>query len=234
MNFKDEHLEVLRSIGPAEQTWVGGKLQPYARSVTDHQSGVQIQLLPNSSIGREYLFSMASKIDVNTLTCCVAIFAWGGMRRDHARELLKNYKKWIHIADLIRTQRLSRCESYSLFMETRGRKDLPGMGPAFFTKLIYFLGRNAPTRGYIMDQWTARSANLLSGRQLVSLVRVGKALRVADKNSEKVYDEFCSFIEELSLTLKETPDQAEMRIFSSGGRDSKAGHWRMHVRQQPR
>ena len=105
------------------------------------------------------------------------------------------------------------------------------MGPAVFTKLMYFFGGKAACRGYIMDQWTALSANLLTGRQMVQMQILKNAARVSDKNGSDVYDEFCNFIEELGKELNERSDKAEMRIFSVGGRDDKQGKWWVYLKQ---
>ena len=81
-----------------------------------------------------------------------------------------------------------------------------------------------------MDQWTALSANLLTGRDLVDLQKLKDAARVSDNNEPHVYEDFCQFIESLALVLGETPDEAEMRIFSVGGRGAKRGEWRSYVK----
>lgn len=66
--------------------------------------------------------------------------------------------------NLLRTGGLSRCEAYRLFLGTGA---IPGIGPAFFTKLIYFF---SPTPDfYILDQWTAKSVNLLTGNWVVKM-----------------------------------------------------------------
>ena len=56
-------------------------------------------------------------------------------------------------------QNLCRVGAYKQFHRLVNEKKLTHMGPAYFTKLIYFLG--SKQNGYIMDQWTARSMNLL-------------------------------------------------------------------------
>jgi len=105
------------------------------------------------------------------------------------------------------------------------------MGPAFFTKLIYFFGKSATDRGYIMDQWTARSANLLLDTPLVHVIETRSGSWVSDKNSEEVYEIFCQFIERLSHELNVTTDLAEEIIFSNGnkGRLHTRGAWRDYV-----
>jgi hypothetical protein len=226
-----QHFDALKRIGPIDQMWVGEKLFSYAKSVIS-QSSCQFDQLPEKSVTRGDLFKMVSSDSVNTLTCCVAIFAWGGMRRDHARSVLKASEYWIPITDMIRTQNIGRAEAYSEFSLMRAKGHLKGMGPAFFTKLIYFFGERTTSHGYIMDQWTARSANLLLGRQLIHVVKNKKnQARVSDQNSQHVYEEFCQFIETLASELNVSSDSAEEMIFSSGnsGRKQTRGEWRDYV-----
>lgn len=231
MQFVQKHYDTLKALGHSNQPWVGGKLLSYAHSVAAERSDCQFPLLPDEAVDREYLFNLAASDDANTLTCCVAIFAWGGMRRDHARAVLGMADKWLPIADAIRREHIGRKDAYSRFMQARQSKNLPGMGPAFFTKLIYFFGEKAASRGYIMDQWTALSANLLTGRQMVEMQILNNAARVSDNNRSDVYDEFCNFIEALGKELNESADKAEMRIFSVGGRGDKQGKWRAYLKQ---
>lgn len=231
MKFVQEHFDALKTLGDSNQPWVGGKILSYAQSVAHERTDCQFALLPDKPVDRKHLFDMAAFDDANTLTCCVAIFAWGGMRRDHARAALGTADKWLPIADAIRRQKIGRRDAYSRFMQARQSKSLPGMGPAFFTKLIYFFGEKATSRGYIMDQWTALSANLLTGRPMVEMQILKNAARVSDNNGADVYDEFCNFIEALGKELNESADKAEMRIFSVGGRGDKQGKWRTYLKQ---
>lgn len=232
MQLNRQHYQFLKSLGTTEQSWVGGKLQSYAISACDDHSECQTSAFPDEAVSRRYIFEMAQNPDINTLSCCVAIFAWGGMRRNHARSALTTSAKWLPIADAIRNNEIDRVESYRRFMQARQSKLLPGMGPAFFTKLIYFLGERSQSRGYIMDQWTALSANLLTGQKLIDLQKLKSAVRVSDSNTPEVYNDFCAFIESLAKSLGESPDDAEMRIFSVGGRGEKQGAWRAYLKAQ--
>lgn len=231
MQLLQKHYDALKVLGQSNQPWVGGKLLSYAHSVARERRDCQFALLPDKPVDREFLFSMAASDEASTLTCCVAIFAWGGMRRDHARAVLGTADKWLPIAEAIRRQQIGRKDAYIRFMQARQSKNLPGMGPAFFTKLIYFFGEKSNSRGYIMDQWTALSANLLVGHPLVEMQSLKNAARVSDNNSADVYDEFCNFIEALGKELNESADKAEMRIFSVGGRGEKQGKWRAYLKQ---
>src|SRR5690606_3910358 len=122
--------------------------------------------------------------------------------------------------------------AYQRFSVLRADGRLPGMGPAFFTKLIFFMGQSP--RGYILDQWTARSVNLLFCDDPIKLLPGGF---VSDANDATAYERFCTRVEQLAPILSEATGQphcgeeAERAIFSRGGK--RAGKWRRYVRQQP-
>lgn len=233
MEFVTEHLNKLRELGHDRQSWVGGKLRPYAESVVGALENCTPSQLSSDEGDRDYLFGLIADRNVSTATCCVAILGWGGMRRDHARKVLSTAQHWMPIVDTIRQGSLTRTEAYGQFMKVRALGNLPGMGPAFFTKLIYFFGKNSQSRGYIMDQWTARSANLLLGADLVELIHTKSGSWVTDENTEAVYDSFCVFIERLAAELNVATDIAEEMIFSIGqrGRSKLRGAWRQYVLQ---
>ena len=124
----------------------------------------------------------------------------------------------------------------------RDQKELKGMGPAFFTKLIYFLTRrDDPKRkpGYIMDQWVGSSVNLLTGSNLV-LLDVTRTWRrskgwlepsfvftVSDENTSDGYEVFCSVVDQLACRFYLCVDQVDQALFSVGGQDP--GSWRKYV-----
>jgi hypothetical protein len=97
------------------------------------------------------------------------------------------------------------------------------MGPAYFTKLIFFL--DPKHDGYIMDKWTATSVNLLWNPWLIKL---SAEYYVTDRNTEIEYEKFCQVIERIATELNLSPVIVEERLFSSGGR--KSHPWRRHVK----
>lgn len=231
MKFAEEHLQKLREYGHEPQTWVGGKLRSYAVSVARQFKDCDASELPVGEVDRNFLFDLIENRKASIGTCCVAVLGWGGMRRDHARAVLSNASHWLPIVEEIRGSKLSRTEAYREFKAIRASGYLPGMGPAFFTKLIYFFGRGSASRGYIMDQWTARSANLLLSHNLVGLRHTKAGSWVTDHNTEADYENFCLFIENLAAELAVETDAAEERIFSIGsrGRKDTRGAWRRYV-----
>jgi hypothetical protein len=96
------------------------------------------------------------------------------------------------------------------------------MGPAYFTKLICFVNPNL--KGYIMDQWTSKSINLLFENKIVFLNASG---HVSDKNTSQIYEDFCLKIEYLADLLNLKPIDLEENLFGNGGVNK--GKWRQFV-----
>ncbi|MGO6781227.1 8-oxoguanine DNA glycosylase OGG fold protein [Rhizobium ruizarguesonis] len=194
--------------------------------------------LPTERLDREQLFSKLAASDLELREKCALIFAWGGMKIDHGKSAFASFDEWRYDVKRIQAGEVSRLEAYAALLAKR----TPGMGPAFFTKLIYFFGRcaakSSSSGGYIMDQWTARSVNLLSGEKVVALssgmhwpkaqidgVRLGKA--VTAENGPDTYEAFCQFIDCLASKFECAPDFVEEVMFSHGG--NSKGRWRLYV-----
>jgi hypothetical protein len=162
--------------------------------------------------------------------CWIAIMAWGGQELSRHRGLagwstLPNYK---HLIFEIRNGRLSRKESYQKFLDCRKKGLMKGIDAPFFTKLIFFMNCDRQNRGYIFDQWTAKSMKLLCPN--LPIVIHGKSPRSID-NSSDVYEKFCEAIENLADQLRIrlqvphiTASIAESIIFSY-----PRGDWRRYV-----
>ena len=175
---------------------------------------------------------------VDILTCCISILAWGGMNRKHGVKLFKHIENWLPVAERLRKSELSAYEAYESFAGLRKNSRMDGMGPAYFTKLIYFLNQNDDIPGFIMDQWTAASVNLLFEDSVV-LTRFseftfknGRKISfetVTDQNTKENYKKFCACILELAKRLNESPDNIEEKLFSQG---RGKGEWRKYVIKQ--
>tara|TARA_B100001146_G_C15968700_1_gene343156 strand:- start:100 stop:660 length:561 start_codon:yes stop_codon:yes gene_type:complete len=126
-----------------------------------------------------------------------------------------------------------RKKIYSRFITERLEGRLKGINVAYFTKLIYFLMIEEQGRGYILDQFTARSANILLKKNIINIDKNinkenGEIRLLVDgkRNDAEAYEKYCSFIEdnakyldnyfrkELSKTDKEIePKHSEIFIF---------------------
>ena len=171
---------------------------------------------------RIQLFDILYVKELSVEELSIAILSWGGMNREHGRSLFQ-HNDWLDIVKRMRNNDIkTRKEAYDLFQVLRKNKKLKGMGPAYFTKLICFVNPNL--KGYIMDQWTSKSINLLFDNKIVALTNSG---HVADKNNASIYEDFCLKIEYLSELLKLNPIDLEENLFSNGGINK--GKWRQFV-----
>ncbi len=154
-----------------------------------------------------------------------AILAWGGMKRDAAQRLERNERIWTDIIEKLRSGGWDRRESYRICQDAMLHNPSGGIGPAYFTKLIFFA--NPRHDGYIMDQWTARSINLLIDRP--PLVKMRTRDHVDPRNDSYTYERFCGAVETLStLLIDKSPEDTEQCLFSTGGRNPAP--WRRYVR----
>ena len=176
----------------------------------------------DAKLTRSELLDSNFILDLNNEELAIAILSWGGMNREHGKSLFQN-KEWLELIEKIKSNQIrTREEAYALFTALRKNKKLKGMGPAYFTKLICFV--NPSLKGYIMDQWTSKSINLLFENKIVALTNSG---HVADKNSSAIYEDFCQKIEYLAELLKIKPIDLEENLFSNGGVNK--GKWRQFV-----
>lgn len=158
----------------------------------------------------------------------LAICAWGGMRVHWGQALFECSHEWLPALEAIVNGGMPRAQIYEQFRALRADGKLPGMRPAYYTKLIFFLCSNA--HGYIMDQWTDRSINLLFNANIQLL----DGRFVSDQNDGTVYETFCLHEETVANELAEatgapvTPEIAEMALFSCGGQQGRS--WRQYVR----
>ena len=95
---------------------------------------------------------------------------------------------------------------------------MKGVGPAFYTKLIYFLGDH---EGLIMDQWTAKSVNMLCNDKIVKLDSSGY---VSKRNKETTYIKFIEILKKLQIELAmDSLSEIEALIFSTSRKVNRTG-----------
>lgn len=240
--FHKNHLDVFKRCicGDDDPNELGGK------NVHAFASGLQNihrNALIKDRIRRDAVFKLARNHTINTKTVCVAILAWGGMRMSH-RDMLFGEKteNWLILAEEIRRGDHDRLSSYNAFCNLKKNNNLPGMGPAYFTKIIYFLMPRSKGKrpiGYIMDQWVGSSINLLCKSRVVLMDsspstlgnkkgRIQKpSFTVSNKNDGHSYDEFCTKIEALSNHFGISADKMDRSLLSKGGRVKE--RWRRYV-----
>ncbi|MEA3538365.1 MAG: hypothetical protein U9R73_04470 [Pseudomonadota bacterium] len=201
------------------------------------------EALPATQQNRASLLALAADESVPIAAVCWSILAWGGMHGRH-RDALHGQAdlKWLRLAGEIRNGERTRKAAYDAFAALRREKRLAGMGPTFFTKLIFFLMPRQSDNliGYIMDQWVACSINLLSGRDVVltdanfhwAHVRKKRKLKstyiVSDLNDGANYEDYCTKVELVAKEINQSPDNAEWLMMSEG---RGLGDWRNYVIQ---
>lgn len=175
---------------------------------------------------------------VSTEFCVLATVAWGGMKANHGRDFWTAKASWLPLCDDIRSGAHTRRSAFAAFSALRTAGQLPSMGPAYFTKIIFFAAPKAD--GYILDQWTARSVHILTGQWAWPAVAIDHGtklkassnpihlrVRVVDRVTSVDYEDFCLLVDNIGFRLGITPERAEEMLFSSGGKSPRP--WRGHV-----
>lgn len=121
----------------------------------------------------------------------------------------------------LRAGELSRSAAYELFC---GAEAIPGLGPSYFTKLLYFFSPEPSF--YIMDQWTGKAVNLLTGRRIVRMT--GDAPSPLNKPGN--YQAYCEEVDAIAALEGTTGELVEERLFSQGGRNPWP--WRAYLKYQ--
>lgn len=219
-DYADAHLEAFQTMATIG-LWNEQTPEAWVRSVGIDDLSASFA---KQRMTRTFLKSAATDTQVSDRDLLWGILAWGGMRRDAARRLAENEETWLGVLKSLRGDGLSRSESYKLCFDAVAGMPAGGIGPAYFTKLIFFA--NPRHDGYIMDQWTSRSVNLLvSGGPVV---RMRTANHVDPRNDHHVFETYCRIVEDLSgLLVDKNPEETEQCLFSTGGK--QVAPWRRYV-----
>lgn len=155
----------------------------------------------------------------------ISIMAWGNQGRGHQTRAWENWSKiYKCIQDAQKTK--ERKDAYEIFKKAK----IPGLGASYFTKLLFFLADTSKSC-YIMDQWTAKSINVLFGmdKKIISLDRGGIPAITTDG---KKYEQFCQCVDKLASKMKISEESVEIALFSKGGRGKEKQAWRAYVELQ--
>jgi hypothetical protein len=226
MHLKMTPRQALNAATPPKP-WTGQSSRGWAAKVAGPRFHA-LALLPRDPMDRAAVQKYCANKAHSDELCFLAVMAWGGMRRDHGRSAWRNRDQGLlrAIAQL-RKSTTTRREAYALFEQLRTVKKLPGVGPAYFTKLIFFL--NPKLNGYILDQWTAKSVNLLFPPFVHLTVGATRGTdTVSNKNSADVYEKFCARLDQLGGTRGGA--EAERLLFSQARPTNS--HWRYYVRRK--
>jgi hypothetical protein len=150
--------------------------------------------------------------------CFLIVVAWGGIYPRNALRAWAARAQWLPILAALRDGTLrDRGQIYTRFLDA----DIPGLGPAYFTKLMYFFSRGQCC--YILDRWTGRSTNLLLAAA-PAIHFIGNW--VSRKNGADAYLAYCALVDQLAQLLGRSGDVIEENMFAGGG----AHPWRRYVR----
>lgn len=219
--FHDDRLERFKMLA-RPGAWPEKTPSSWTRSIgiADLSPGISNTLLTRCFLKRASLSTEVTDRDM-----LWAVLAWGRMRRDAARRLRENEKTWINLVGCLRRQGWTRAESFARCSKEANRLRAGGIGPAYFTKLIFFA--NPRHDGYIMDQWTSRSVNFLV--KAAPTVRMRTIYHVDPRNTECAFENYCRIVEGLSHVISKTPEETEQCLFSTGGR--KPDDWRRFLKE---
>lgn len=188
--------------------------------------------IPQGSMTRAQVRAFCRNLANSDEACFIVVAAWGGMRRNNGRATWLARNNWLPVLHDIRNMNTSRENSYRAFFDLRANNQLPGMGPAYFTKLLFF--SNVNPDAYIMDQWTGKSMNLLC--RSIGLRHCIPHMTpdglVSDNNTPANYESFNRCIEVLATQLGIPAEECEQRLFSNGANGGQQlGIWRQYVQQ---
>ncbi len=177
----------------------------------------QVSNLPKDPLNRKGLLELINphrsegELDSEIIRkLIICIFAWGGMRPapDSGKLAIETINTYENIC-LKLMKGMPPVSAYEEFYEKKEARLMRGNGPAYYTKLIFFLGDQT---GLIMDQWTARSTHLLLNEKIIKL---DDNKYVSSDNSMRVYQRYLEVISELKNTLGiNTLAETEELIFS--------------------
>jgi hypothetical protein len=248
--FVEIHLEAFSASKPLElnRNDSGGKIP---RTFAGGFLGAVPSALSEKTVGHDYVVDLV-KSELNTITVCAAILAWGGMHINNRDAFTKgkNYQ-WLPECEKIRDGTYSRREAFEKLKALRDEGSLKGLGCAFFTKLIYFLQFSEHAQkpaGYIMDQWASESINVLTGKDIVKLDKawttkwksrnsttpiLATSSIVSDKNDATNYEDFCAAMDQLAVHAAADPQKPltrpEVDRGVMGGSKDKETCWREYL-----
>lgn len=224
---------------PPSDTWVGRSPAHWVES---------LKIIPFSSdlsmrtLSRPQLINIWRDGSIPTEHCFLSTLAWGGMKVNNGRSIWNAKDAWLPVCEQLRSgEFVTRKDAFEAFRSLRLEKRLPGMGTAYFTKLLFFA--RTVQDAYILDQWTARSIHILTQNRSWPHVQIdgdtlkkmntpggsAKLIRatVTDRVTSADYECYCKLVESIAVQARKRPTEIEEVMFGQGGRNPSA--WRSHV-----
>lgn len=175
---------------------------------------------------RIQLRKLCRDAEVHVLIAYAAVMAWGGRGVDSRNYRLslseESRPHLIKILEYLRTSKENRNADFAAMQKAAA--NIKGLGISFYTKLLFFF-RQKPD-AYILDQFTAKSAQLLFDPCQVVLTTSGYP---HTDNTPEAYEWFCAAAEALATSRTPPPawtgEQVEQAMFNVRG-----GAWRQYLR----
>ena len=208
------HYASFVKLAEAGLGWKGFVPRDWARCIP----GCFVESLPDHHLSRSQLRDFCQDARTTNENAFIACMAWGGMNRRHGRVAWTDRDRWLPIVARLRAGGVSREDAYEAFLQA----NVAGLGPAYFTKIIYFV--RPEKDGYILDQWTAKSISLMFTPVFISVTQIGWVSRM---NGAEVYSRYCNAVERIAQKLDISAEITEEMMFSRGGR--KKHVWRTYV-----
>jgi hypothetical protein len=177
----------------------------------------------SDKLNREFLFELANSLrgqnDPDWVSLLWHVFAWGvvGDFRNVGAiaKRMADHDEWIRLNTVLdaAAQSSHRGEIRHAYQALLGT--LPGLGPAFFTKFLYFTGNrnSAEPRCLILDSRVEHAVFTLTGLDFF-------------KQTAATYDNYCRRIAQWSKDHGETADEIEFCLYRFGQRiDSRRWKW---------
>ena len=222
--YTQPHYEKFAAIPFQRQLALGKAPSKWVEDLRLH--GVpDVAKLPTKPLDRASVRSICRDTKMPVLFGYVCAMCWGAQEKGprgskgateawESRNQIKNY------LEALREGNLDRCGAYNLF---RNGGKVKGLGPSYFTKLLFFF--SPADNFWIMDQWTGKSINLLTGSGK-NVVRFSGS-SPSDQNKGGNYQAYCQEVDALANLLKTNGDEIEQRLMSKG--KPSPWPWRKHV-----
>ena len=238
MEINLEHFEHFSSYFNDQVKWPGKSPKAWVNSCLKDQVGPEVlNRLPETPVTIPELRSFCDDSANSLSACFISIMAWGGRNAVNARKSWRAHELWEPLLALCRqrSEKISRADLFDRFQKA----EIPGLGPAYFTKLMYFMTEESE-HNFILDQWTARSANLLTSigdnkkGGVVCLQKSGKTMNVTRRNDGHHYKQYCELVEKLATMIGGAdPFAVEQAMFSGGGNHRWRAYLKAHLDMTP-
>lgn len=244
-DIPEQHWHLATLARFREQTdpskWIGFSTEGWARSWGNEQLAKRCAAYPKMcrALDRYETWELCHCSHLELDLRAYAVMAYGGANvgkgvRNNWR-LAESMPNLLPLLEVLPT--LTREKAYECFRQLRRRHLLRGIGPSFFTKLMYFFGCPG---AYILDQWLAKSILALRAinRRLdsagvavfeladgngIRLSHGGESIR--DSVSGLDYEFFCRELEALAEILHlRNGAEAERWLFST-----PSSPWRQYL-----